>query len=232
MEKFDEHEKIKNKIKIWLIACADEFRRKPKGKRKTKQDLADFCGVTKQAAGRWFQTGKISKENLVKAIEFYGSSPDLLLHENVVFERPLIYNAEPAPDITGRVPLISWVQAGYWAEVIDNYQPGDAEEWRLTTAKVTKNAFALRIVGDSMTNPYGSPSLPPGSIVIVEPNREPKNGDIVVARLDDNQEATIKKLVIEGNQKFLKPLNPQYPIIPINSNCSICGVAIKVEFDL
>lgn len=141
-------------------------------------------------------------------------------------------NTEPGPDITGRVPLISWVQAGNWAEIIDNHYPGDAEEWRLTTAKVSKYAFALRIVGDSMINPNGYPSLPPGAIVIVEPHRQPQNGDIVIARLEDSMEATIKKLVIDGHQKFLKPLNPQYPIIQINGNCSICGVAIKVEMDL
>ncbi len=141
-------------------------------------------------------------------------------------------NIEPGPDITGRVPLISWVQAGHWSEIIDNHHPGDAEEWRLTTAKVSKNAFALRVVGDSMINPNGYPSLPPGVIVIVEPNRSAKNGDIVVARLEDSMEATIKKLVIDGHQKFLKPLNPHYPVIPINGNCTICGVAVKVEMDL
>ncbi|MGZ4968751.1 MAG: LexA family protein [Methylobacter sp.] len=141
-------------------------------------------------------------------------------------------NTELGPDITGRIPLISWVQAGNWAEIIDNDYPGDAEEWRLTTAKISKNAFALRIVGDSMINPNGYPSLPPGAIVIVEPHRQPQNGDIVIARLEDSKEATIKKLVIDGHQKFLKPLNPQYPIIEINGNCTICGVAIKVEMDL
>lgn len=145
---------------------------------------------------------------------------------------PTPSNVEPGPDITGRVPLISWVQAGEWAEVIDHHLPGQAEEWRLTTAKCSHHAYALRIVGDSMTNPYGSPSIPEGYIVIVEPERAAKNGDIVIARLDDSMEATIKKLVIEGNTRYLKPLNPSYPVIHINGNCTLCGVVIKVEFDL
>lgn len=141
-------------------------------------------------------------------------------------------NIEPGPDIVGRVPLISWVQAGAWAEVIDNHQPGQAEEWRLTTAKVSKNAFALRVKGDSMTNPNGSPSIPEGYIIIVDPYRQAENGDLIVARLDDSMEATFKKLVIDGGLRYLKPLNPAYPVIQINGNCTIVGKVVKVELDL
>ncbi|WHI52961.1 LexA family transcriptional regulator [Microbulbifer sp. MLAF003] len=135
------------------------------------------------------------------------------------------------PPHRSTVPLISSVQAGGWAEVVDNFQPGDAEEWRETTAKVGPNAFALRIEGDSMTSPTGV-SIPHGSIVIVDPDVEYTNGSIVVAKLIDVQEATIKKLVIDGPNRYLKPLNPNYAPIPINGNCRIVGVAKKVEIDL
>jgi len=141
-------------------------------------------------------------------------------------------NTEPGPDISGKVPLISWVQAGAWAEVIDNFHPGDAEDWIETTAKVSSQSFALRIKGDSMTNPHGTPSLPEGSMVIIDPNAHCDNGNIVVARLNDSMEATIKKLVIDGGQRYLKPLNPAYPTIPINGNCHIIGRAVRVELDL
>lgn len=137
----------------------------------------------------------------------------------------------PIPSHRSTVPLISSVQAGGWAEVVDNFQPGDAEEWRETTAKVGPNAFALRIEGDSMTSPTGT-SIPHGSIVIVDPDAEYTNGSIVVAKLIDVQEATIKKLVIDGPNKYLKPLNPNYAPIPINGSCRIVGVAKKVEIDL
>lgn len=141
-------------------------------------------------------------------------------------------NLEVGPDIKGKEPLISWVQAGVWQEVIDNYHPGDGEDWISTTANVSSQAFALRIKGDSMTNPHGAPSLPEGSLVIVDPNVQCENGNIVIARLEDSMEATIKKLVIDGGQRYLKPLNPAYPTIPINGNCHIIGRAIRVELDL
>jgi SOS-response transcriptional repressor LexA len=58
------------------------------------------------------------------------------------------------------------------------------------------------------------------------------NGKIVVARLDGTNEATVKKLVIDGHQKFLVPLNPRYPNIPINGNCIIIGVVKGVQYEI
>lgn len=41
-------------------------------------------------------------------------------------------------------------------------------------------------------------------------------------------EATFKKLIVEGNERYLKALNPAWPepIIRINGNATICGVVV------
>ncbi len=152
-----------------------------------------------------------------------------------VQEEPGVYETQslkPGPKVQRKVPLISWVQAGEWQDIVDNFHAGEADEWRETTAKVGKHAFALRVVGNSMANPFGSPSIPEGSVVIIDPDAIANSGSIVVARLDDTAEATLKKLVIDGPNKYLMPLNPDYRPIQINDNCTIVGVAVKVEFDL
>ena len=131
------------------------------------------------------------------------------------------------PDLRGKVPLISWVQAGHWCEISDQFPPGDAERWEVTTARVSASAFALRIEGDSM-----EPAIPRGSIVIVDPAVEATNGRVVVVRQNGDSEATIKRLVIEGGVKYLKPDNPRYPIMEMRTDAVISGVAIKVELDL
>src|SRR5579871_4503194 len=43
-------------------------------------------------------------------------------------------NIAPARDLRNEVPLISWVQAGDWRNMVDNFQPGDAERWVATNA--------------------------------------------------------------------------------------------------
>lgn len=175
-------------------------------------------------------------QNLHALCNSLGCQPDWLLYgkddPNGAAESSAMYNVIPGPDIAGRVPLISWVQAGEWTAIVDNFEPGDAEEWQETTAKVGPHAFALRVHGDSMVNPLGFPSIPEGSIVIVDPDGHAENGKIVVARLEDSVEATLKKLVIDGPHRYLKPLNPDYRPIQINGNCTIVGVVRQVISDL
>ncbi|KAA1166619.1 S24 family peptidase [Pseudoalteromonas fuliginea] len=53
-------------------------------------------------------------------------------------------------------------------------------------------------------------------------------GLCVVIRLDDDNQATFKQLIIEGAHKFLKAANPNWPeqLIPINGNCTLVGKVI------
>jgi len=128
----------------------------------------------------------------------------------------------------GAVPRISWVQAGCWADVADPFQPGDAEEWLPCPIKHGPRTYCLTVRGDSMHNPDGRPSYAEGDIIFVDPDRDAIHGDRVIVRLDDQQEATFKQLLIEDGRKVLKALNPNWPnrYIPINGNATICGVII------
>lgn len=137
-------------------------------------------------------------------------------------------NAEFMGMIRKRVPIITTVQAGNWAESLTVDSLGDEIEWQDTSAKVSANAFAIRVRGSSMTNPNGFPSLPDGCIAIVEPCPDPDNGKIVVAMLKGSDEATVKKLEKEGPMKHLVPLNPKFDPIPINGNCRIVGYVKEV----
>ncbi|MER2890664.1 LexA family protein, partial [Escherichia coli] len=51
-------------------------------------------------------------------------------------------------------------------------------------------------------------------------------------KLYDSNEATFKKLVLDGGKSYLKGLNPQWPVVPINGNCRIIGVAIETKMRL
>lgn len=133
------------------------------------------------------------------------------------------------PEHVGKLPLISWVTAGNWAETIDNFAPGDAEEWIACPFKHSESAFILRVVGKSMYNPGGDRSFNDGDYIAVDPCREAHNGSMVVVRLDDDHTATFKQLLIEPNgERMLMALNPSWPnrIIHVNANATICGVVI------
>ena len=74
-------------------------------------------------------------------------------------------------------------------------------------------------------------SFPSGSIIIVEPLQEPKNGSYVIVRLEDEKEATFKKLVIDGDRRYLRPLNPRYPILEVKGEATFAGVVRQLVMD-
>ncbi|SBV37822.1 HTH-type transcriptional regulator for conjugative element pMERPH (fragment) [uncultured Stenotrophomonas sp.] len=78
-----------------------------------------------------------------------------------------------------------------------------------------------------MVNPRGEPSFPPGEKIIVEPEMAATSGSLVVAQIDGEPETTFKKLIIDGGQHLLVPLNPQYVTIQITRATRICGVVIS-----
>lgn len=75
--------------------------------------------------------------------------------------------------------------------------------------KPTKNAFALRVTGDSMIGRH----ILDGDFVILEHGPEPRSGQIVAALIDG--ESTLKSYVVKGGKPYLRAENPKYPnLIP------------------
>lgn len=99
-------------------------------------------------------------------------------------------------DKTGAVAYISDVSAGQLAEIIDNYQPGDADEWIDYPAKHSK-VVALRVKGNSMNR-----VSPDGSIIIVDLNqREMTSNRLYIVKIGDD--ATFKRY--RANPPRLEP---------------------------
>jgi SOS-response transcriptional repressor LexA len=104
------------------------------------------------------------------------------------------------------VPVVSWVAAGGWEYAADPHPPGNADEWVDSSWARSPNSFALVTHGDSM-----SPEFCEGDIIVVDPDVPPHNGSFVIAK--NGAEATFKQLIVDGDRRYLKPLNPRYPII-------------------
>lgn len=194
-------------------------------------NLIKATGASRGTVSQWVNGGtEPSAKYLSKLAEVLGVTERWLNEGGLVEESN--GNSYPGPDIRRRVPLLSSVQAGNWKEMVEG-NLDEVTEWIETTAKVSPYAFSLRVTGDSMSSPAGSGlSLPDGSLVIVDPDVEPVSGKIVVARLNGSSDSTIKKLVVDGPNMYLMPLNPAYRPIPIDGSCEIVGVCVRLEMNL
>ena len=190
----------------------------------TQEKLGDCMGVTQGTIGHWLR-GRRTPETLEQfrsLARCLDTSYSWLLTGAEESEQE-VSNVEPGPDIRGIHPLISWVQAGKWCEIMDDFAPGDAEEWIPCPVNCGPQTFVLRVVGVSM-----EPRFREGELVFVDPSRRAENGSFVVVRLEDRQEATFKQLVQEGGRQYLKALNPAWPdpIIEVTERATVCGVVV------
>lgn len=127
-----------------------------------------------------------------------------------------------------RVPLISYVQAGVWTEIVNTLHPGDAHEWLITSDKHSSETFVLTVRGNSM-----EPDFKEGDLVIIDPAVKPRPGSFVIAK-NGREEATFKKyrprsFDVLGNEIFeLVPLNDDYPIMRSNEqSIEIIGTMVE-----
>lgn len=202
--------------------------------RRIRSELSRVCKISQQAVGDWFKgkTRRISPEYIKLIADEWGSSADYLIagaKTETVYLRESSAPKYSSSDV-GKVPLISWVQAGDWAEAIDNFAPGDAERYLPCPKKHSASTYALKVQGDSMTAPHGR-SYPEGCIIFVDPELRGSVslGDRVVAKLNGHDAVTFKQLAADGNKQYLKPLNPQHS--PIFDEFRILGKVIGMWVD-
>lgn len=197
----------------------------------TQQSLAKKLGVSRVSVTKWENgTTKPDGENLHQLASALSTTPEWLLYGQGE-EKKDDTKVMPFIKTPVAVPIISAVQAGHWTESYASSRLTDVVSWTQTTADVSDEVFGLVVRGESMTNPNGLPSIPEGSIVIVEPNfgqLDDLYGKIVVAVLDGTSEATVKKLVWDSPFSYLMPLNPAFKPIPIDGNCRIVGRVVQI----
>ncbi|MBE6908721.1 MAG: transcriptional repressor LexA [Ruminococcaceae bacterium] len=133
-------------------------------------------------------------------------------------EEPPRPRREAAPEpVPKRVPIVGSVAAGspiLAQECIEDYLTFD-------TGGRDGEYFALRVRGESMLGV----GILPGDLVVVHQQQTARNGEIVVALLED--EATVKTFDRRDGHIWLLPANPEYQPID-GTGCTIMGKVVAV----
>lgn len=91
----------------------------------------------------------------------------------------------------------------------------------------SEKTFAVKIVNDSMTAATGGKkTFLMGDTIFIDPLKEYKSGDYVIAFVGDDKNAIFRQYIVDGNDKFLRALNADYQRITINDEIKIVGVII------
>jgi repressor LexA len=104
-----------------------------------------------------------------------------------------------------RIPLAGPIVAGEPVEIGERvFDEEDAIELSRDLLPQTDNLFALKVRGDSMIDAMVSD----GDIVIMRPQHEARDGEMVAAWLTDRDETTLKYFFRETDRVRLQPANP------------------------
>lgn len=115
------------------------------------------------------------------------------------------------------IPVVGIIAAGPYMQTYE------INEWKVVDdVQVTPTDRLIRISGDSMIGA----GIEDGDIVVIREAKEFKNGDIVLARNDD--ETTVKRFVHDNGKVYLKPENPKYKNIPIYPETRLLGKVVSI----
>lgn len=118
------------------------------------------------------------------------------------------------------IPLLGSIKAGFPDEATQQMPQSVFINQYLITHP--ERSYALKVSGDSMIEA----GIFPGDMVVIEKDKPHREGDIVVAFID--QRFTLKYFRRIKGRACLVPANPKYPVLYPNANLMIFGVVVSV----
>lgn len=209
----------KTNAKKLRAVLADNLKRLADARHVTVADVARDLHIADTTVRNWFNGVKYPRIDKVQALADYFH----VSRSDITDSQP--DNMFPIKNVTS-IPIIGEIACGdpiMAEENIDGYRD-------VVSSHVPYgNIFYLRAKGHSM-----EPTIPDGSYVMVREQPEVEDGQIAAVLVDDDEEATIKRVRHQGNLIVLMPDNPDYKPIVLSKEYPgrIIGRAIEVNFDL
>lgn len=195
----------------------------------TQETLASELEVTRGAIAHYLSGRRVPPiRQFQKLAEILKTDPVWLqygVEPNSEGAKKYFPEIDPMNPITP-IPIFSWKQI---AEIPDLEDIDKIKKVEYVPHFFTDELgqYALRIKGDSMTSASGHMvSFREGEIIIVDIAKKPRHNDHVVVVLPGSNEATLRQYIDEGGIRYLKPLNPQYPLMEMDDKTRFCGIVV------
>lgn len=177
--------------------------RRNSGYSPTLQEIADELGISKITVFEHVEV--LARKGMLRRRSYKARSLEVTSLAQLPDERPTL------------IPMLGRIAAGRPIEAVETPDTIDLEEVFASHSPVG----ILTVVGDSMIDEQ----IRDGDWVVYEQRSNPRNGDTVVALLED--EATLKKFYKEKNRIRLQPANERYKPIYVR-DVEIQGVVTGV----
>lgn len=125
---------------------------------------------------------------------------------------------------TKSIPIISWSDCLKGTAYFRSLSANNWQQWIVADA-TANHSFAL------ISKPSMAARFSKETILIVDPDLEPIDGDLVIIYYNGTPEATIREILADGPTRLLLPITPGPLPEPLDNNKKIVGVVIQSRFN-
>jgi SOS-response transcriptional repressor LexA len=121
-----------------------------------------------------------------------------------------------------QVPIITWEAAITWPAI----QPNFIKEFTCTDLELNDNPFALIVTQPDWI------SFPPGTILIVDPQKQPKHNSYVIYHKLGETKTNMKHVLVDDGALYLTPMNKTLGGIQLNADYAPKGCLVQIRRDI
>jgi transcriptional regulator with XRE-family HTH domain len=163
-------------------------------------------------------------DSLEPLAEFFNVTPDQMLGRIPLPKDRIPGTFVALTETKNIVPLLHWSEIVYWPKILKNPDFKTDRNWITSESKIKGAAFALKI----MSTDY-LPEFRNGTIIIVDSNRTPKQGDFALGIAKKNNAAVLGQVSREKNNLVLVSFSESYGELIIGRSVDLCGVITEAR---
>lgn len=152
--------------------------------------------------------------------EFFNISLDSMIYTPP--HEPFDLSVNGAKRTTKHIPIISWEQCIDAGNILVTLTHNNWDHWQIATVK--SDQVVLLATKASM-----EPKFPKGTLLTVDLNATPADGDLVIVHYPNTEEATLRQLALDGPIKRLKTLGHEQDSDVLNDKIGLLGVVTKAS---
>jgi len=121
-----------------------------------------------------------------------------------------------------RIPILEWHQVVTWPElrVVGKHVPT-----LLTNQDIGKQGYAVLVTDTTM-----EPRFPEGTRLLINHDLTPRNRDFVIVHIEGEEMPHFKQLLIDGNNYYLKPFNPDFRAFQLDKPYRLLGTMVEAQW--
>lgn len=128
--------------------------------------------------------------------------------------------------IATTLPVLAWEQVFEWVSNESEALNAKLTQWLKTEHEVSSHSFSITVTSDSF-----GPGFRKGSLLLFDPQIVPKDGDLVLIQFQDSNQIALRKIIIDGEDIFIRSVNPEIKETKKLTNVSyLLGVLFETRY--